>query len=209
MSVAVGLLESSFQNTGSRIMLFAAGACTEGPGMVVGTALKEPIRSHNDVEKDVAKHMKKSVKVCLEIINIQFFDALARRAADKGHTIDIFAGCLDQVGLQEMKSLVNLTNGLMILSDSFATEVFKQSFLRVFSKDSQGNLNMAFNAVLEVQTSKELKVCGLIGPAVSAEKKGPSIGETEIGVSGTCAWKFCGISPKTTVAVYFEVANQV
>jgi protein transport protein SEC23 len=108
-----------------------------------------------------------------------------------------------------MKSLVNLTNGLMILSDSFATEVFKQSFLRVFSKDAQGSLNMAFNATLEVQTTKELKVCGLIGPAVSAEKKGPSVGETEIGVSGTCAWKFCGISPKTTVAVYFEVANQV
>jgi protein transport protein SEC23 len=65
MSVAVGLLESSFQNTGSRIMLFAAGACTEGPGMVVGTALKEPIRSHNDIEKDGAKHLKKSVKVYL------------------------------------------------------------------------------------------------------------------------------------------------
>jgi hypothetical protein len=44
-------------------MLFAAGACTEGPGMVVGTALKEPIRSHNDIEKDGAKHLKKSVKV--------------------------------------------------------------------------------------------------------------------------------------------------
>lgn len=63
MSVAVGLLESSFQNTGARIMLFAAGAATQGPGMVVGTELKEPIRSHNEIEKDTAKHMKKAVKV--------------------------------------------------------------------------------------------------------------------------------------------------
>lgn len=199
MSVAIGLLESSFQNTSARIMLFAAGAATEGPGMVVGTELKEPIRSHNDIEKDTTKHLKKAVK---------YYEALANRAADKGHTIDIFAGCLDQVGLQEMKSLVNYTNGLMILSDSFATEIFKQSFLRIFSKDSQGFLNMGFNAVLEVQTTSELKVCGLIGPAISAQKKSSCVGETEIGVSGTCAWKFCGITPKTTVAVYFEVANQ-
>lgn len=134
---------------------------------------------------------------------------MAARAADKGHTIDIFAGCLDQVGLQEMKSLVNMTNGLMILSDSFTTEVFKQSFLRLFNKDAHGCLNMGFNATLEVQTTNELKVCGLIGPATSAQKKSPSVGETEIGVAGTSAWKFCGINPKTTVAVYFEVASQV
>lgn len=63
VSVAVGLLEASFQNTGCRIMLFAAGAATEGPGMVVGPELKEPIRSHNDIEKDAAKHLKKSLKV--------------------------------------------------------------------------------------------------------------------------------------------------
>lgn len=63
LAVAVGLLESAFQNTGSRIMLFAAGAPTQGPGLVVGPALKEPIRSHNDIEKDAAKHMKKATKV--------------------------------------------------------------------------------------------------------------------------------------------------
>lgn len=108
-----------------------------------------------------------------------------------------------------MKSLVNMTNGLMILSDSFTTEVFKQSFLRLFNKDAHGCLNMGFNATLEVQTTNELKVCGLIGPATSAQKKSPSVGETEIGVAGTSAWKFCGINPKTTVAVYFEVASQV
>ncbi|KAJ3382722.1 GTPase-activating protein S23, partial [Lobulomyces angularis] len=199
LSVAVGLLETSFSDTGARIMLFAAGAPTEGPGMVVGNELKEPIRSHNEIEKDTAKHLKKAIK---------FYDALAKRAADKGYIIDIYAGCLDQCGLQEMKGLVNFTNGLMILSDSFATEVFKQSFLRVFSKDSKGFLNMGFNATLEVQTTKELKVSGLIGPCVSANKKGPNVGELEIGISGTNAWKLCGISPKTCVAIYFEVASQ-
>lgn len=63
LSVAVGLLETTFPNTGARIMLFAGGPATEGPGMVVSHELKEPIRSHHDIEKDSAKHFKRASKV--------------------------------------------------------------------------------------------------------------------------------------------------
>jgi protein transport protein SEC23 len=65
--------------------------------------------------------------------------------------VDLFAGCLDQVGLFEMKSLPNSTNGVIVLSDSFATSIFKQSFLRLFNKDDQGHLPMGFNATFDVQ----------------------------------------------------------
>jgi protein transport protein SEC23 len=116
---------------------------------------------------------------------------------------------LDQIGLMEMKSLMNTTNGFIVLADSFSSSVFKQSFTRLFSKDGEGILKMGFNATLEVQTSRELKVCGLIGPAVSAGKKSACVGETEIGISGTSAWKFCGITPNTSCSIYFEVASQV
>jgi len=44
-------------------MLFAGGAPTEGPGMVVSNELKEPIRSHHDIERDSVKHYKRAVKV--------------------------------------------------------------------------------------------------------------------------------------------------
>ena len=50
-----------------------------------------------------------------------------------------------------MKSLPNSTNGVLVLSDSFATAIFKQSFLRVFDKDEQGDLQMGFNATFDVQ----------------------------------------------------------
>lgn len=63
LSVAVGLLESSFGNMGARIMLFAGGPATEGPGMVVGPELREPIRSHHDIESDNIKYYKKASKV--------------------------------------------------------------------------------------------------------------------------------------------------
>lgn len=49
LSVAIGLLESSFQNAGGRIMLFCGGPATEGPGTIVGTELREHIRSHHDI----------------------------------------------------------------------------------------------------------------------------------------------------------------
>lgn len=64
LSVAVGLLESSFQNSGGRIMLFAGGPATEGPGLVVGPELREPIRSHHDIDRDNVKYYKKALKVC-------------------------------------------------------------------------------------------------------------------------------------------------
>lgn len=197
-SVAVGLIESCYPNTGARVMLFAGGPPTQGPGEVVGFELKEPIRSHNDLEKDTAKHYKKSSR---------FFESIAKRAADRSIAIDIYAGCLDQVGLSEMRTMVNYTNGFMVLSDGFQTAIFRQSFIRAFAKDSRGFLDMGFNATFEVQTSRELRVCGVIGPVVSLNKKNPSVGETEIGVGNTCAWKLCSITPATTLGVYFEVAN--
>ncbi|RDA91021.1 hypothetical protein CP533_2542 [Ophiocordyceps camponoti-saundersi (nom. inval.)] len=199
LSVAIGLMESSFQNSGGRIMLFAGGPATEGPGMVVGPELREPIRSHHDIDRENVKYYKKAVK---------FYDNLAKRTAHNGHIIDIFAGSLDQVGLLEMKGLCNSTGGHMILTDSFTSSMFKQSFIRVFEKDGDENLLMGFNAMLEVLTTKELKVTGLIGHAVSLNKKSVSVGETECGIGNTCSWKMCGIDPKASYGIYFEVASQ-
>ncbi|KAJ2847190.1 GTPase-activating protein S23, partial [Coemansia brasiliensis] len=199
MAVAVGMMESAFPNAGGRIMLFCGGPATQGPGMVVGPELKEPMRSHHDIEKESDRHYRKAVK---------FYEALARRTAAAGHAVDVFSGCLDQVGLAEMKSMVSLTGGNMVLTDSFVTAIFKQSFQRVLEKDESGDLQMGFNASLEVQTTKELKVCGLIGPGISAGKKTAMVSDTEIGIGGTTAWKLAAINSRTTVGVYFEVANQ-
>ncbi|KAH7094840.1 protein transport protein SEC23 [Paraphoma chrysanthemicola] len=200
LSVAAGLLEAcGFVRSGSRIMLFAAGPATEGPGMVVGPELREPIRSHHDIDRDNIKYYKKALK---------FYEALAKRVAHNCHVVDIFAGCLDQSGLLEMRGLANSTGGHMILTDSFTSSLFKQSFARVFDKDAEDNLLMGFNAELEVLTTKEVKLTGLIGHAVSLNKKSVSVGETECGIGNTCAWKMCGIDPAASYGIYFEIAGQ-
>jgi protein transport protein SEC23 len=127
--------------------------------------------------------------------------------SNNGHVVDLFAGCLDQTGLLEMKGLPNSTNGVIVLTDSFATSIFKQSFLRMFAKDEGGHLQMGFNATLDVQTTKELRVSGLIAHAISAGKKSACVGETEIGIGQTSAWKLNALTPRTAAAVYFEVVT--
>lgn len=199
LSVAAGLLETQFVNRGARIMLFSGGPATEGPGMVVGPELREPIRSHHDIDRDNIKYYKKALK---------FYEGLAKRVSHNGHIVDIFAGCLDQVGLLEMRGLANSTGGHMILTDSFTSSMYKQSFARVFNKDAEENLLMGFNANLEVLTTKELKLTGLIGHAISMNKKSVSVGETECGIGNTCAWKMCGIDPQSSYGIYFEIAGQ-
>ncbi|XP_054445597.1 protein transport protein Sec23A [Pteronotus mesoamericanus] len=199
LSIAVGLLECIFPNTGARIMIFIGGPATQGPGMVVGDELKTPIRSRHDIEKDNAKYVKKGTK---------HFEALANRAATTGHVIDIYACALDQTGLLEMKCCPNLTGGYMVMGDSFNTSLFKQTFQRVFTKDMHGHFKMGFGGTLEIKTSREIKISGAIGPCVSLNSKGPCVSENEIGTGGTCQWKICGLSPSTTLAIYFEVVNQ-
>ena len=200
LSIAVGLLEGAFPNTGARVMLFAGGACSQGPGSVVNDDLKQPIRSHHDIDKDNAKFMKKATK---------HYEALATRACNNGHAIDIYACALDQTGLLEMKSCPNNTGGHLVMGDSFSSSLFKQTFQRVFAKDARNEYKMAFNALMEVKTSRELKVCGTIGPCVSMNVKGPNVSETELGLGGTCQWKFCTLGTNTTPAIFFEVVNQV
>ena len=66
---------------------------------------------------------------------------------------------------------------------------------------------MGFGATIEVQTTKEFKVSGCIGPCISQKKAGASVGELEIGESGTVSWYLGLLDPTTTLAFYFEVAN--
>jgi protein transport protein SEC23 len=115
---------------------------------------------------------------------------------------------LDQVGLLEMRSLPNSTGGHLVLSDSFTTSIFKQSLMRMFSAGEDGNLDMAFNATLDVRATKELKVSGLIGHAVSVANKSSYVGETEIGIGGTSTWKMAGLMPRSSYGIYFEVVSQ-
>ncbi|XP_070493724.1 protein transport protein Sec23A [Chironomus tepperi] len=199
LSIAVGLLECTYPNTAARILLFVGGPCSTGPGQVVDDELKHPIRSHHDIHKDNAKYMKKGIK---------HFEALSLRTATNGHCIDIYSCALDQTGLMEMKQCCNSTGGHMVMGDSFNSSLFKQTYQRVFATDAKNDLKMGFNATLELKCSRELKIEGGIGPCVSLNIKNSSVSENEVGMGNTTQWKLCTVSPNSTMAFFFEVANQ-
>lgn len=77
-----------------------------------------------------------------------------------------------QVGLAEAKVAVDQTGGMIVMAETFDSEQFKKSLQRLFDRDEEGLLKMFFNASVEVMTTKEVKVCGVIGPCSSSQKKG-------------------------------------
>ena len=199
LNVASLLLQGCYKNFAARIILFSSGPGTIAPGLIVSPELKDPIRSHNDIDSDRAAHYKKASK---------FYNQLAERMAENGHVVDIFAGCYDQIGMSEMKQLTDSTGGVLLLTDAFSTAIFKQSYLRMFSKDEEGYLKMAFNGNMAVKTSKELKLQGLIGHASSVKKTDSNnISDSEIGIGGTSTWRMSALTPNHSYAVFFEIAN--
>ena len=49
-----------------------------------------------------------------------------------------------------MGSLAKRTGGVMVMSDTFEHEIFRKSLQKMFEKDDDGNLRLAFNSPLEV-----------------------------------------------------------
>uniref|UniRef100_A0A8K9X7P5 Protein transport protein SEC23 n=1 Tax=Oncorhynchus mykiss TaxID=8022 RepID=A0A8K9X7P5_ONCMY len=119
LSIAVGLLEGTFPNTGARVMMFMGGPPTQGPGMVVGDELKTPIRSWHDITKDNARHLKKATKVSPRItewiaghiamgdsFNTSLFKQTFQRVFSKDHNGEFrmaFGGTLEVKASRELK----------------------------------------------------------------------------------------------------------
>ena len=67
---------------------------------------------------------------------------------------------------------------------------------------------MNFNATVEIKTSREVKVCGMIGAGTSLKVNSSSVSENEMGVGGTSQWRLPALSSQTTLAFLLEVVNQ-
>jgi protein transport protein SEC23 len=157
LNIAISLLEIAGSNTrGSRIINLLGGPVTSGPGKIVAEELSEKIRSHLDIQKERenTRHLKAATK---------FYQECAARAQAAGIVIDVFVAALDQVGIIEMKSCIEMTGGFYIMTDSFGNPVFKESFKRFFEVDENGDLKMGFLATTKVLTAPDFKVSGAIG----------------------------------------------
>ncbi|XP_057544863.1 protein transport protein SEC23 G [Amaranthus tricolor] len=196
ISVAVGLIEGCMMRTGSRIMVFTSGPATIGPGIVVGSDCNYSIRNHRDLINGHAPFFDKSCS---------FYKKISQRLCDASIVLDLFACSLDQVGAAELKAPVESSGGFMMLGELFESEQFRKCLCHLFKCDNNGNLTMCFDASIEVVTTKDVKVCGALGPCVSLRRKNALVSDNEIGEGSTNAWKLCSLTNKTSIAFFFEV----
>ena len=199
ISAVVSLLEGCSINTGSRIMIFTSGPATVGPGMIVESDLGNAIRTHRDLISGRAANYRKSS---------EFYKQLSQRLMNASVVLDLFACSLDQVGAAEMRASVESSGGFMMLGESFESEQFKKCFRHLFSHDEEGNLKMCFDATIEIVTTKDVKICGALGPCVSLKKKNGSVSEKEIGEGGTNMWKLGTLTNKTCIVFFFQVGDE-
>lgn len=198
ISAAVGLLEGSLVSTGSRIMVFTSGPATLGPGMIVDSDLSFSIRTHRDLINGRAANYRKSS---------EYYEKLSKRLTDSSIVLDLFACSLDQVGAAEMKASVESSGGFMMLGETFQSDDFKKCLRHLFNRDEEGNLETYFDATIELVTTKDVKICGALGPCVSLKKENALVSDKEVGEGGTNTWKLCTLTKKTCIAFFFQVGD--
>lgn len=198
VSVAIGLLEGCSLSTGSRVLLFTSGPATLGPGIVVDPDRSHSIRNHHDLINGRAPYYEKSRG---------FYKQLIEHLSEASIALDLFACSLDQVGAAELKSAVESSGGFLLLGEMFESDQFKQCLRQIFGIDEDGYVKMCFDAVIEIVTTNDVRICGALGPCVSLGKKNSLVSDNEIGESGTYMWKLSALTPKTCIAFLFQVSD--
>lgn len=203
-AVAAGaaLLAECHATAGGRLLLLTGGPATLGPGRVVGLDRGDALRTHQDIDNGEARLYDKATS---------FYEGIGTTLAASGHTLDVFAASLDQVGLAELRTAVSDSGGVMILGETFDHPTFRRSLGRVFSSDEAGQLDCGFNATVEVIAPKEIAVAGAIGSIAGLQRDSSKISravtEVPIGEGGVTAWLLSCLSPRTTMTVFFDVVS--
>lgn len=218
-SLLLSSLLGTYGTNGGHLMCFTGGACTYGPGQIVGNQLREPLRSHHDIETSKQSTLAKNIKLpqstnytvnySLVLKAKEFYKTITQHLVKLGISCSYFVGSYDQVGLWEMDEVCRKTGGVIIMSDSFNTSIFKQSFLKFFKKHAETNvLESGLNAVLEIKVENDLQIQGLIGNAIGMPIKASSdqfVSKTSVkGEGKTNTWKLCHMNPQSTYAIYFD-----
>lgn len=217
-SLLLTALLGNYGTNGGHILCFIGGACTYGPGQIVGDQLREPLRSHHDIAESKQSTLSKNIKLpqstnytvnyLLVLKAKTFYKTITQYMLKLGISCSFLIGSYDQVGLYEMDEVCRKTGGIIIMSDSFNTAIFKQSFLKLFNKDKHDFLDLALNATLEVKVEHDIKIQGLIGNAIGLPCKDSNkqmvAEKNHKGESNTNCWKLCHINPQSTFCIYLD-----
>ncbi|CAH2352627.1 protein transport protein Sec23p [[Candida] railenensis] len=167
----------SFQNFKAKFLIFVSGPNTTEPGIILNPNKNKVFRSHSDIKElnDKSSNYSSSLKF-FEMISFianglslskafRISSEITTKTTDfelnlstPKWSFDIFTGSLDQVGLYEMKRLIQNTNGDIFVSSSFKDLQFRNQLVKCFEAHTK-----SYNATLTVLTSPRLKVRKLVG----------------------------------------------
>ena len=189
LDAAVTLLEcaGATQICGD-IILLTGGPCTRGPGTVVGTALAEMMRFHRNLLDGSATHYEAATA---------YYRSLETRLSSSSLCLDVFAACLDQIGVMEFGRCVSNTGGVMVCGDTFDHKMFQESLKRFFERlDTKRAMSPSSTAradeapkcgsgtVIQIFTSSETLVCGAIGPICDPSASAAPSSSSSSGIGG-------------------------
>lgn len=172
MSLAVSLLDGPFIDSAVKYMVFTQGPCTYGPGKV--EKLEIAGSSDERVDLDAAA---------------AFYKTIAEKLNSFGHSVDIIAETIADIGIDQIKPIITMTGGSLIMAQDFDEEIKNKSLDKMFEREENSDcLKMGFNAKVQIKTSHNLVVKGVLG-------EGRPFGE---------GWKVGSILPRTNLTVLFE-----
>ncbi|KAG0417293.1 Protein transport protein SEC23, partial [Dictyocoela roeselum] len=173
LSLAVSICEGLFSDTGLKIFLFTQGPCTFGPGCTASLNLKDDLRSTSDILSGSATYAKTAS---------DFYATFAKKMGDLGYSIDILAATLYDIGLYEMKPIIDTTGGMVVMAQDFDREIFTTSCRKL------QNSQYGFNAKIRVNCSSSIIFKGTFG-------QGCPVGTN---------WRLNALYPSHTLAFLFE-----
>ncbi|KAI4291733.1 protein transport protein SEC23 [Pancytospora philotis] len=177
LSLAVSLLEGAFAGSAVRYMVYTQGPCTLGPGKV------QPL----EISLKTAEKLDSAAA-------LSFYTQLGERVNNAGHAVDIIAETIADIGIDQLKPLVTLTGGALIMAQDFDEEIKIRSIEKLFERDAETGVPlMGFDAKIQVRTSSNLEFKGFIG-------EGRPLGS---------GWRTGSILPSTNITLLFENTQTV
>lgn len=171
LSLAISLIEGSFNESCVKYMLFTQGPCTYGPGKVSLLEIAESSTEKIDLEGA-----------------FNFYKTLGEKLNSIGHSVDIIGETIADIGIEQLKPIITMTGGSLIMAQDFEEEIKMKSLSKIFEKDENGVLLCGFNAKVQIKTSHNIVVKGILG-------EGKTFG---------AGWRVGSIYPKTNITILFE-----
>ena len=120
VSFALSLLENSFSGSPAKTVLFTQGSCTFGPGQTQNAEISS--------EERISLTKAQS-----------FYEGLAERMNHAGHSIDIFAETVADIGYEQLKPLITYTGGAIVFAQDFEERIVINSINKLYGVSDSGS----------------------------------------------------------------------